>query len=90
MARSENSAGTIVEQHRRVAVPRSRRSAAVNQREGGFFSPSRGGEADIDQYAIITGSVENDPQRPFATANCRIAKEIYSIVSSARASNTGD
>ena len=30
-----------------------------------------------------------DPQRPFATANYRIAKEIYSIASSARASNAG-
>ncbi len=30
-----------------------------------------------------------DPQRPFATANYRIAKEIYSIASSAGASIAG-
>ncbi len=35
-------------------------------------------------------AVDIDPQRPLATVNYRIAKEIYSIVSSARASNTGD
>ena len=29
------------------------------------------------------------PKRPFATANYRIAKEVYSIASSARASNAG-
>jgi hypothetical protein len=30
-----------------------------------------------------------DPQRPFATANYRIAKDIYSIASSAGAGNAG-
>jgi NAD(P)H-dependent flavin oxidoreductase YrpB (nitropropane dioxygenase family) len=33
-----------------------------------------GGEADIDQQENPAGLVENNPERPFATLNCRIAK----------------